>query len=403
MSAPAKLKSLSNGQRPLFYPGQVLSDAAVSRISTFTRLGLAAASQRLGWGIIYGLFPSAATNSDGVITSPGAETNPDSVTISRGMVADQDGRLFVLDHSPTTKLTDLLSTADQAAAAASKELSKFDLWLSIGLEAVGPELPFRSIGVDEGFAPAVTPATSDNKRLSRQSLVAHLELRAVSELEKYRQDESEIVSKFKADFNKDATNWNAETPYQETLDKIHVCRAEALAKLYDRDRVKYDGIPLGSVTVKETADGLRVVKVGCGVARREQPPLLPSTPDHINSAALFDLEGGEAVSWLARNGIPTWTVQSLAEESVRQQMHNNQKFRCWDVELQAGTTAKLYTNGGRIALVKQGPTIKAEFDYLLGRIASLKNKLMLLWSAVAVLLIMFMIVGAIAFVYYHWK
>lgn len=386
MNAPAKLKSSSNGQRPLFHPGQVLSDTALSGIATFARLGLAAESQRHGWGIIYGLFPSADTNSD-------------SLTISRGMVADQDGRLFVLDHSPTIKLTELLSMADQSDAAANAEPSEFDLWLSIGFEAVGPKLPFRKIGVEPGFAPVVTPATFDEKRPSRQSLIASLELRGVGRLQKCLDEESGIVEAFKTDFNRGAMNWNSNTPYQEALDTIRACHANALAKLCGGDQAKYDGIPLGRVAVTNSANGLQIIRVDCGVARREQaPPLLPSKPDHINSAALFDLKRDEAAAWLARNGFPRWTVQSLTDDGVQQQMNDDQAFRCWDVELRAGTTAMLYTDQrGRIALVKQGPKIEDEFNELLRQIACLRDKVESLRSKLAGLALVLLIVGAVVF------
>lgn len=395
MSAAVKLESSSRGQLPLFYPGQVLSDDALSGIAAFARSGLVAESQRHGWGIVYGLFLSAESGSS-------------SVTISRGMVADQDGGLFVLDQHKTAKLTDLLSKTDQQTAAASGEAIPFDLWLSIGVEQVAGALPFRNIGVAVGFAPVVekpatAPAISRDKRPSREKLIACVALRAESKLQQCADDESGIVRKFEADFNKEAMNWDSETPYRKKVDKIHACRAEILAKLYDSDRVRYDGIPLGRVFVRKSENGDLVVdNVDCGAARREQaPPLLPSKADHINSAALFGLKRDRAVSWLARNGFPRWSIEPMTEKSARQKMSDDQEFLCWDVELRAGTVAKLYTDEGSIALVKQGPTIEEEFDGLLGQIISLKNELMRLWGALALLLVMFLIVGALVFIYYH--
>ncbi|WP_027666498.1 hypothetical protein [Rhizobium leguminosarum] len=390
MSAPAKLESSSNGQRPLFYPGQVLSDAALSGIATFARSGLAAESQRHGWGIIFGLFPSA--NSDGV-------------TISRGMVAGQDGQLFVLDDSPTIKLTELLSEGEQVAAAASGEAIHLDLWLSIGVEQVGRALPFRKIGVAAGFAPVVTPpATPDGSRPSRENLIACLELRAVSKLEKCLNDEGNIVRTFEADFNKEAMTRNPGISYQEGMNKIRACHAEALAKLYSLDQVKYGGIPLGRVTVAVLTEGPRVVLVDCGVARREQAPLLlPSKPDYINSTALFGLKCDEAVNWLARHGIPTWTKEALTDQSVQQHMSGDPQFLCWDVELRAGTTARLYTNEGRIALVKQGPVVAEEFKQLLNRIEAAENEQERLSKAVVFLFLLLIIAAAILAFAIYWK
>jgi hypothetical protein len=390
MSAPAKLESSSNGQRPLFYPGQVLSDAALSDIATFARSGLAAESQRHGWGIIFGLFPSA--NSDGV-------------TISRGTVAGQDGQLFVLDDSPTIKLTELLAKGDQKAVATSQEAIHFDLWLSIGVEQVGRALSFRNIGVAEGFAPVVTPpATSDCRRPSRENLIARLELRAVSKLEKCLNDEGEIVRTFEADFNKEAMTRNPGISFQEGMDKIRACHAKALANLYRLDQVKYGGIPLGRVTVATSTKGPRVVSVDCGVARREQAPLLlPSKPDYINSTALFGLKCDEAVNWLARHGIPTWTTEALTEKSVQQHVIGDPQFLRWDVELRAGTTAKLYTNEGRIALVKQGPVVTEEFAKLLNRMEAAENEQKRLSQAVVTLFVLLIIATAILAFAIYWK
>jgi hypothetical protein len=378
MSAPVKLESSSDRRLPLFYPGQVLSDAALSGIATFARSGLKAESLRHGWGIIHGLFPSA-------------KTHPDRVTISRGMAADQDGRLFVLDRSETKELTRLFS--QEAENAAKRGETEFDLWLSIDTEQVGQKVPFRTIGVKAGFAAAVNPpGRPDVSHPLQENLVAYLELRVTSKLQEYEQEESKIVEKFEGDFNEETINWKSEIPDEATLEKIRGSRAEVLAELYGRDPVRYGGIPLGRVTVEKST--LRIVKVDCGLARREQAPLLlPSTPGHINSTALFDLERDKAVNWLACNGFPRWTVQALTDDDVGQQLRGDKPSLWWDVELRVGTTARLYTNNGRIALVKQGPTIEDEFGDILCQIG-------FLYGALSVLFLLLVAV-AVTFLYYH--
>jgi hypothetical protein len=376
MSVPVKLRASADYDRPLFHPGQILSDTELTRLAECNRSLLAAEGRRHGWGVVRGLLPFAV---EGTAT----------ITISAGMLCDQKGRLFEL-VAPETRNVSELAVPSQSGSALKDGVESFDLWLTIDSEQFGAPAANLKMTVEAGYAPEIDKGSkASNSRAVREAVTARLELRPAKQFDDW-------VTKRKADFDTFTTKFNK-------IDALtrRQARLKAVADAMSAEPNRFDGVPLGRLTIATKSGASVVEKIDWAEGRHEQTmDGLPVSPSHTNLAPLFDLTEEQAMAWLAHRGIQPWTIEEPNEEALKAKELD---LRNWRPQVRAGMTVKLSIHDDRVVLAEPGPIIAKEIIELRSKLAEAEALLDRHSKAIIMLFVLGALITLILSAAIFWK
>ena len=349
MSVPVKLRASAEYDRPLFHPGQVLSDAELTRLGECARALLAAETRRHGWGIVRGFQPCIGENTA-------------TITTGRGMVSDQKGQLFELLEPESSNVGKLLDVSGQAAIPEGTG-QDFDLWLVIDKDQFGAPAANLKIASEAGYAPTIEKDSRPDSRAVREAVTAKLELRPTSNFEALKAQQTKTFDAFQGEFNASGVD----------IQELQHVRLKALANAAAPP--EFDGVPLGRVKIAKEGNSIVVKEIDRSTGRREEAKdELPALPHHFNLAPLFDRTRDEALAWLSHRGIQRWTIEELDDEHLELKQKKNPAFLDWRLNLGAGRTVSLYIHNSRILLAEAGPVIAEEIFELQRNLAKVQEE-----------------------------
>ncbi|ESW93811.1 hypothetical protein X770_00865 [Mesorhizobium sp. LSJC269B00] len=381
MTVPKKIPSPAGFDSPLFHPGQVLSDAELTQLGVSAKSRLSAETRRHGWGVVRGLLPRKKGDT--------------RLEIGSGVVVDQAGQLFVLEDTAEILLSELLAVAEIQRISDGGEPSAFDLWLSMGVDASGRPMAYQWPGRAAARAPTIGQSSSDDEgRPTLEALTATVELRPANVFDTQSAQRLTAFENFVRAFNGPAGTGS--------LDAVRVARLDVLAKAFAAKPTDEKAVALGRVWIARTKLSAVITKVDWSLGRRtENREQLPARDEHVNITPTFNLSADQAVSWLARRGIQTWTVKTLTEQKIESLITKNHRFLDWRVDFLPGKTVRLYVHNGRVLLARKGGTASWSISKLSKRLSSLEGEVRRLWTAIHVLFLL-LIVTVMLEILAHW-
>jgi hypothetical protein len=360
MNAPITLPGELSYARPLFRPGQILPDTALTALGCFAAAHLDAAARRSGWGVVKGLAPRILRRN-----------GMDFVHISPGVAVDQAGRTIIIETTP--------DDGDPLQAfIAGQHDAEFDLWLTIKTEPYGAVIPWRNVGV--GAPSPVGESLPDAlARFPRERPVARLAFRPADELDGLLQQREEAYTAFAEAF--------ADAEQHGDIDQIQAARLKLLADALQQAPPRYKGIPLGRISVDPASRTPRA-DFDLSYARMEARDALPAPADHVNLAPVLGMKASTARAWLAAHGFQPWTEQTVSEIEVTPPY-------AWNLALRPGDTIRLFTRAGRVAVVKEGPMVAEELSKLDHRLNKAEAEISRLSTSVVLLFLILIVLGLV--------